>query len=228
MQQLAERFLTQDEQEEVTRTVQRLEQQTTGEIVPMIVSASHDYPEAVLSGAVILTAPLALAAALVSETLYLWDGESLWLFLGYFSLLFPLIRLLLRRLPFLLRCFLRKDRVAAEVEKAAFTHFFAAGLHRTREATGILIYISVLERRVWILGDRGINEKLAPQTWKEAVDRLATGIRLKRQAVALCATIEEIGALLHTHFPPKDDDRNELSDLIIERDSDRRPLLLIR
>jgi putative membrane protein len=208
--------LTADEQQEITRTVQRVEQQTTGEIVPMVVSASHTYPEAELTAALVLAVPVALAAALITGSLFWWQGELLWLFLGYGSVLFPLARLLVPRSPALLRLFLRKERAEAEVERAAFTHFYTAGLQATRDATGVLIYISVLERKVWVLGDRGINEKIPPQTWQDTVRRLTAGIKEKRQGAALCAAIEEIGGHLRTHFPPKSDDRNELRDLIIE------------
>jgi len=214
MQTLAEKFFTTQEQEEITRTVQRVEQQTSGEIVPMVVSASHGYPEAELIGASVLALPLALIAALITRALFWWQGELLWLFLALLALFFVGARLLMRH-PVLLRLFLNGERAAAEVERAAFTHFHASGLQATRDATGVLIYISVLERRVWILGDRGINQQLPPQTWEEAVSRLTAGIREKRQGAALCATIEEIGDLLRTHFPLKQDDRNELSDLII-------------
>lgn len=223
MQTLAEGFFTQDEQQKITQAVQRAEQQTAGEIVPMVVSASHAYPEAELTGAAVLALPVALAAALVTGSFFWWQGEVLWLFLGYLSVFFLFARLMVRRNTSLLRLFIRRHRVAAEVERAAFTHFYAAGLQATRDATGVLIYISVLERRVWILGDRGINEKLPQQTWQAFVSRLTTGIREKRQGAALCATIEEIGSLLHTHFPPKDDDRNELSDLIIEAENTSNP-----
>lgn len=214
MQTLAEKFFTTQEQEEITRTVQRVEQQTSGEIVPMVVSASHSYPEAELLGATVLALPLALAAALVTRSLFWWQGELLWLFLALLALFFVGTRLLMRY-PVLLRLFLSSERAAAEVERAAFTHFYAAGLQATRDATGVLIYISVLEHRVWILGDRGINELLPPHTWEEAVSRLTEGIREKRQGAAICTAIEEIGTLLRTHFPLKQDDRNELSDLII-------------
>lgn len=214
MQTLAEKFFTTREQEEITRTVQRVEQQTSGEIVPMVVSASHTYPEAELTGATVLALPLTLVAALAIRSLFWWQGELLWLFLALLPLFFAGARLLVRH-PVLLRLFLSSERAAAEVERAAFTHFYAAGLQATRDATGVLIYISVLEHRVWILGDRGINELLPPRTWEEAVSRLTEGIREKRQGAALCAAIEEIGTLLRTHFPLKQDDRNELSDLII-------------
>ena len=45
----------------------------------------------------------------------------------------------------------------------------------------MLIYISVLERRVWILGDHGINARIQPNRWQELVDRLTLGIREGRR-----------------------------------------------
>lgn len=216
MQTLAERFFTPDEQLAITQAVQRAEQQTAGEIVPMVVSASHAYPEAELTGAAVLALPVALAAALGTSAFFWWQGEVLWLFLGYLSVLSLLARLIVRSCPSLLRLFIRRQRAASEVERAALAHFYAAGLQATRDANGVLIYISVLERRVWILGDRGINDKLPQQTWQAFVGRLTAGIKEQQQGAALCAIIAEIGSLLHVHFPPRDDDRNELSDLIIE------------
>jgi len=215
MQTLAEQFFTAEEQQRITRTVQRVEQQTAGEIVPMVASASHGYPEAELAGAMLIAGPLALAAAFGLASLLWWQDEVLWLFLGCFSVFFILARLILRSYPPLLRLFLHKERIDTEVARAAFTHFYAEGLQATRDATGILIYISILERRVWILGDRGINAHIPPQVWQEFVDRLTCGIREKQPCSALCAIIEEIGALLQAHFPAKADDRNELGDLMI-------------
>ncbi|MBV5317040.1 MAG: TPM domain-containing protein [Desulfobulbaceae bacterium] len=215
MQTLAEKFFTTEEQQQITRTVRQVEQQTAGEIVPMVVSASHSYPEAELTGAMVMAGPLALGAAFGLASLLWWQGEVLWLFLGCFPVFFFLARLMLRHCPPLLRFFLLRERIEGEVARAAFTHFYAEGLQATKDATGVLIYISVLERKVWILGDRGINAQLSPQIWQDYVDRLTVGVRKKRPCEALCAIIEEIGALLQTHFPHQADDRNELGDLMI-------------
>jgi len=229
MQTLAQRFFTTEEQQRITRTVHQVEQRTAGEIVPMVVSASHAYPEAKITGAAVVSLPLALIAAFATSALLWWPGQVLWLFLVY-CLLFFLMGLLLMRHPALLRLFIRPERAAEEVERAAVAHFYAEGLQATRDGTGVLLYISVLERRVWILGDRGINERLSPQVWQAFVDRLIQGIREKRQCEVLCAVIDEIGTLLQTHFPPKADDRNELSDLMIAgQDSGlRKRQLLVR
>jgi putative membrane protein len=223
MQTLADTFFSMEEQQKITRTVQQVEEQTTGEVVPMVVAASHSYPEAELTGALVLTVPLALSVAYGISSLLWWPGNFLWVSLLGMAFFFPLSRWIVRRSPWLLRLFLRGDRADAEVERSAFISFYSEGLHATREATGVLIYISILERRVWILGDHGINEHLPPHIWQDFVSRLVTGIRKKQQCEALCAVIEEIGGLLHTHFPPKADDRNELSDLMIMgRETSRR------
>jgi putative membrane protein len=161
-----------------------------------------------------LSLPVAMAAAQAVGSFYWWHDQVLWLFLGLLLLVFPLARLSLRA-PTLLRLFINGKRAAVEVERAAVARFYSEGLQGTRDATGVLIYISVLERRVWILGDRGINERLAPQVWQGFVADLVAGIKQGRQCEALCAAIEGIGALLQTHFPRKPDDRNELSNLLI-------------
>jgi len=215
MRTLAEQFFTTAEQQQITQTVRQVEQRTAGEIVPMVVSRSHSYPEAELTGALALAGPMALAAAHGLAALFWWPGETLWLFLAGLAVFVPLARLLLRRMPSLLRLFLWPERVEEEVARAALSHFYSQGIQATRDSTGVLIYISVLERRVCILGDRGINARLGAQVWQDGVDRLVAGIRAQTSCATLCALIEEIGALLATHFPARADDRNELDDLMI-------------
>ncbi|MDR2551040.1 MAG: hypothetical protein LBD10_12665 [Desulfobulbus sp.] len=214
MRMLAQRFLSKEEQQRVAGTVAEMERCTTGEIVPMVVSASHSYPEAALIGAAWLSVPTALIAALTTGSLLWWHDRLLWLFLAFLLLLFPLARLLMR-LPCLLRLFISERRAEEEVERAALNRFYGERLHATKDATGVLIYISVLERRVWILGDRGINERIGPHVWQGLIDTLIAGIREGRAGETLCATIEKVGVMLHIHFPPATDDRNELDNLLI-------------
>ena len=223
MQTLAEQFFTSAEQQRITAAVQAVEARTTGEVVVMVTSASHSYPEANLLAAAALALPAALTAAFTTAGLLWWRGEVLWLFLLLFTLFVLVLRPLVSRFPALLRLFLRRDRMEAEVERAAFTHFFTEGLHTTREATGVLIFLSVLERRVWILGDRGINARIQPKSWQEFVDRLTAGIRAGHGCTALCTVIAEIGDLLADRFPPRPDDRNELEDLVIVTGTDPGP-----
>ncbi len=230
MATLAQRFFTAEQQRQIMRAVQQAEQGTSGEIVPMVVSASHAYPQAWLAVVMVLALACALIVTLVLGPSLWWRGELLWLFLFFLPLFFLVFRLVVPHSPWLLRLFLDRRSAEAEVERAAYASFFSEGLHATREATGVLIYISVLERRVWILGDRGINARIQPQRWQEFVDRLTRGIREGQQCTALCEVIGEIGQLLHERLPVGEGDRNELADLVIAEATDaiRSSRLLIR
>ena len=95
------------------------------------------------------------------------------------------------------------------------TAFFNEKLYRTRQENGILIYISVLEHRVWVLADSGINSRIKPEQWQEIVDHITTGIKEKRQGEAIGEAVARVGAILRDHFPITADDPNELHDLII-------------
>ena len=229
MHSLARTFFSGEEQRQITETVQRVERLTSGEIVPLAASSSSSYADTVLIAALVLTLPLALIIAFTFSTFFWWQGEVLWLFLLSFSFCFFLARMLVCRWPALFRLFLHSSRAEKEVEQAAFTQFFAQGLHHTRKATGVLIYLSVLERKVWILGDRGINRVVQPERWQQLVDQLTEGIKAGRQAETLCQVVESVGGILQEHFPPQTDDRNELANLLILNDQEtpRKPHALI-
>ena len=81
----------------------------------------------------------------------------------------------------------------------------------------MLVLISVFERKVWMLADRGSNAKVAEGQWEDIVDMITDGIRQQRPADAICAAVEKIGALLEAHFPIQPDDTDELKNLIIEK-----------
>jgi len=96
--------------------------------------------------------------------------------------------------------------------------FYRHNLHLTRDRTGILIFISVFERKVWVLADQGINQKVPPRTWEEIVAIITEGIKEKRAADAVCQAIRRCGRLIEEHFPRKADDTDELANLIIENE----------
>ena len=88
-------------------------------------------------------------------------------------------------------------------------------MYRTRDETGILIFVSVFEHRVWVLADRGINAKVDPGQWDSIVAHIVSGIKDGRQADAICEAVKEVGGILARHFPVKADDVDELDNLII-------------
>lgn len=216
MKNLAQRFLSDEAYRRVEAAVQAAEKRTSGEIVCMIQSASYHYPMASVIGATVMALPLALVLTPLVGGLF-WIGPyNMWLFLGIFSVLFAAGHAWIERSAILKRRFVSRREIAEEVEEAAINAFYRHKLDRTRDATGVLIFISVLERRVWVLADHGINAKVAPGHWDAAVARLTEGIRRNRAADAICETVEAIGRELEVNFPVRADDRDELKNVIID------------
>lgn len=215
MKDLAQQFLTEAERKRIEACVRQAETETSGEIVTMVVSSSYHYPLANLSGAAIFALPLSLLLTpLIGGRLWL-GTQNLWIFLACFMVLFVLFHALVKRTCRLKRIFISDKEMDEEVQEAAVISFFREGLYKTRNETGVLIFISVFEHKVWVLADRGINAKLSDTVWQEVVDLIVAGIKKKNPADAICQAIAKVGALLKTHFPIQPDDTDELKGLII-------------
>ena len=215
MQTLAQQFLTKEEQDIISALVQQMERQTSGEIVPMVVSASHPYPTAMICGATILALPLSLLLMPVISSFFWLGSQNVWVFIALFMALYGVFYGLAHRFTRLKRLFLSRSQVAAEVQEAALASFFTERLYKTKDENGILIFISVLERKVWVLADAGINGRIDPGQWQGIIDLITQGIKEKRQCEAICNAIIQIGALLKTHFPHQKDDIDELHNIIV-------------
>lgn len=98
--------------------------------------------------------------------------------------------------------------------KAAKKIFIRLKMHQTNERNGVLIYIATLSRKVAIIGDEGIHQKLGTEYWERMVDNLIAQFKADRKAQALAECIIECGKQLGKFFPLKDDDKNELSNTI--------------
>jgi putative membrane protein len=98
----------------------------------------------------------------------------------------------------------------------AMRQFFAQGLHNTERRTGVLIFAAVAERYAEIVADAGINAKVPPHVWDQAVAALIAGIKDGRPGDGFVAAIEQCGAVLAEHFPPGALNRDELPNKLVE------------
>lgn len=204
----AEDFFTPAEQERISLAVATAEKATSGEIATMVVARSDSYREALILTAIFAAALLALVLAIVSHHVTIWSYLPLTM-----VLFFPL-QLLAKHVPALQKPFISASRLNEAVRERAVRAFYEKGLYRTKDETGILIFISLFEHKVWILGDRGINAKIPADSWGELVQMLVAGLKEGRAAAALCDVISRCGEELARHFPREADDSNELRDEI--------------
>jgi putative membrane protein len=188
--------------EAIAAAVRAAELRTSGEIVPMVVPRSHDYGALRATSAALLAfaAGIVVFALPVDARLWLPPVEVGVFLLGYWLVGRPTpLRLLL------------SEQVRAEaVDRAAKLAFLAEGLTQTRDRTGILIFVSLLEHRVEVLADTGIDEHVEEGTWDGVVRTILEGIRDQQAETGLVDAIRMCGDLLAAEFPPRADDTDEL------------------
>lgn len=196
--------------------VEKAERRTRGEIAVLVAPASHHYPVASVVGGAAFSIPLAVALTRLIGR-FVWAGpHDLWIFLGVVLPLFFLCRDAVERFPRLKAVFVSEKEMDQEVKEAATLQFFSKGLYRTREETGVLIYLSLFERKVWVLGDRGVNAVVPAGFWQGLVNQIVADIQKDRPAEAICRAVGRICELLEEKFPAVPGDTNELPDLIVE------------
>ena len=204
-----EKFFTTEEQERIQRAVTAAEKKTSGEIVPMIVSASGRYAEIELSGLVIGLVLGTLAALLWHDP---WGSVQIYLF---WPVVGAILGFVTCSIPSLKRRMISKRRIADAVHTRSLAGFTGQGLHHTRAETGILIFVSLLEHRVLVLADRGINEKVEAGTWDEIVNTITESLKSGNGCEGFCKAIERCGEILAKHFPRSVDDRDELPNKLV-------------
>ena len=96
------------------------------------------------------------------------------------------------------------------MRQRAIQGFYDYRLYQTRDATGVLLFLSLLERRVELLADTGLDDRVPAGTWERVVETLTAALRARDHLPGIVRAIEQIGQILATHAPPRPDDKDEL------------------
>jgi putative membrane protein len=213
---------------EVSAAIAAAEAGTDGEIVTIVAPCSDSYRDVALHYAVLamLAVPVALALLpqswidWISGLLLGWNGEwsrgALMLALAIMlAVAFLIVRLILTRQP-LLMAITPGATKSRRVRRRAIAHFRASCEGKTRGRTGILIYLSLGERRAEIVADQAINDKVELEVWGEAMACLVDEVRAGRIGRGMALAVEKVGKVLAEHLPRSQGDTNELPDRLIE------------
>jgi len=220
--------LSDADHEKVSAAIAAAEARSSGEIVAVATPISDAYHDVGLHWALVpLFAVLAWAAwrptALVWWYNFLFGGwqpdptlsQLLTLLMFFAALKFTVALLILKWMP--LRLALTPGATKhRRVRRRAVTVFKAAAERRTAGRTGILIYLSMAERRAEIVADEAILKVTDDHSWGEAMTALIGEVREGRPADGIVAAIERVGQVLAEHFPRSADDINEIPDELIE------------
>lgn len=204
--------------ERLRDAVRQAEERTAGEIVPVVVPQSASYEVVTWRGAV--SAAL-LALLVVLLVLQFYNGWGLgWLYTTWGLVVSTfgagvVGAILATYVPPLQRLLAGDALLEETVHRRALQSFVEEEVFATRDRTGILLFVSLLEHRIEVLGDTGINERVEASDWAEIVGRIRTGIRNDNLTEGLVEAINMCGRLLERKgVGQRPDDENELSDTV--------------
>jgi putative membrane protein len=220
--------LSESDHARIGAAVAAAEGHSAGEIVTILTERSDSYRDIALVWS-IFAAFLALSALAIAPDFYLGIYDRItggWVQQWHPREIFSLA-LLVASLKFLgmwllqywqaLKFWLIPAAVKHHrVRARAITCFKVGAERRTSGRTGILIYLSLRERRAEIVADESIAAKVSPEVWGDAMAAMLSEIRAGRMADGLIAAVERVGAVLAEHFPRDAGDVNELPDRLIE------------
>ncbi len=201
------------EQEKIAAAVREAEKITSGEIVPYVVDRCDHYEAAEWrAGAVAGTVAFVLMTYLRYATGD-WSRYDPVMTGGVTLLAGGAAMLAVRFLSPLKRLFAGRHLMDRRVEQRAAEAFMSEEVFATEKRTGILIFLSIFERRVLVIGDSGIHAKVRQDDWHGIIRLIVDAIRAGKPSDGLVEGIRRSGALLAAHGVGRSPgDRDQLPD----------------
>lgn len=114
--------------------------------------------------------------------------------------------------PPLRRRLIARALMDTNVRTAARAAFVDGGVARTHGRTGILVFVSIFERRVEVVGDLGIDAERLGDAYAAAVRAIEGSLSSTVDFARFLVAVEALGPALSGELPRREDDENELSD----------------
>ena len=189
----------------LAQAISEIEKNTNAEIVVVVRGRSGSYRHAdYLFGAII--ALVGLIFVLFSP----WEFHTYWIPFDVTGL-FVAGALVSSRGDWLRRCFTSKTFQQKAARTGAAAMFYEAGIANTSAENGMLIYLSLLERQMEVIADRGVLKSVPPLKWNHAVFELKE-LAKDAEPGKLVEGLRSLGKLLAEHLPATGENPNELAD----------------
>lgn len=203
-------FLTADDTRRIERAVAAAEERTAAEFVTVIAHSSGHYlylPTLAAAAATLLLSGLALV--LPGPFTFTIARFYLGQVIGFIALYG-----LCRWRP------VRRRLVPRHVQRErarlrAHEMFLDLGLVGTRDHTAVLFFVSVAERYVEIIADRGVSSVVDDKVWASIIADFTAAVRQGRIAHGFLTAIEACTRVLAERLPPTPGDTNELPNRLV-------------
>lgn len=204
---IEEEFLSADFRERVRAVVERVEAQTGAELVVCVRPRCATYEGARhLTGALLgfmvllflLFHPFEVAIQAMPSAVFFAHVLGYWL-AGHS--------------PWLMRRLTPRRVREGHVKMAAKAAFLELGVIETKQRVGVLVFLSLLERQVELLGDRGLAPERLGDPWERATLDLRKSVTPRPDPATFLSGVEALGPVLAHAVPRHDDDHNELPDM---------------
>jgi putative membrane protein len=202
----ARQFLDPKARDEVARVVREIEAKTCAEVVVVVRRISGHYRHTdYLVG-------FALALATLCFFLFHPEPFEYDIFPLEMTATFALGAIATANIAPLRRVLTSRRLLDENVRRAARAAFYELGVSRTRERTGMLVYVSTFERRVEIVADVGIDVAALGNDFEVARGRIALTAGREVNLSKFLAALATLGDVLGAALPRAADDKNELLD----------------
>ncbi len=203
--------LAPDAEPRVREAIVAVEKTTRGEVVPVVLGRSDAHPVGEWRSA----CAFAVFGSILLEGIVPWHSPMLAIL---FQVGLAVIGFVLaRQIVGWKRLFVGEKRATEVALEQAHLEFQTLELHRTEARTGVMIFVSLFERRVIVLGDSGIHAQVGDAHWLKTRDAVLAGIDRDDLAAGLIDGVQKCGEVLSAHFPITAGDRNEIPDRLVVR-----------
>lgn len=200
-------LLTELEAEQVATAIAEVEKKTDAELVTVLAHQADEYhyvPTLWAAMVALLTPGIILLLQWWLDTF-----EVLVLQLTIFAVL-----ALLLRVPPILRRIIPRYVRQWRASNLARRQFLENNLHHTEGETGLLIFVSEMERYVEIIADRGISKHVDDAEWQAIIDDFTLKVHEGKTLEGFLSTVERCGEILAEHVPATHE-RDELPNRMI-------------
>jgi putative membrane protein len=212
-----ERILSDHEHSRLDERIAEAEKRTKAQIVLAVIKRSDAYAELPWKAFALGVSIAGLLVCILDLLLYYWISHTMVLIAMAATLVVgAALALLTVFLPGFARLFLSAHRAEVEVRQYAESLFLTREMFATGRRTGILLLVSLFERQVVLLPDKGLSNRLTRDAMRDVIAHMSSSLARNEINRALEDGLERLTLILEAMAPGGTVDENELSHEIIE------------